>query len=312
MLSEYFCWMFSLVMPASFCPPTVPPDSVLLRASSQAPDLQFSAEPSTFSDVDEPHMGLFKPIGNGPFPGLILFHQCGGLGVGRRANRSMLQWARESVARGYVVLLMDSLGLRGVDTVCFGPKGGVKDALQAAEHLRKFDFVAKQRVALAGYSWGAMVGVLSTSKRWSSALAPGERFAAVVSFYPGCFTIRPQAGTPYEIVQPDIDRPLLVLMGEHDNETPAGECVAKLDAARASGAPVQWHVYPETTHCWDCRQLDNFSKIDMRGNRVTYRYSDEVTRDSARRMIKFLAKSMDGKTVVSSVDRLRSFRATGD
>ena len=77
-------------------------------------------------------------------------------------------------------------------------------------------------------------------------------------------------------------------MGELDNETPAGECVEKLKAAKAAGAPVEWHVYPETTHCWDCRQLDNFSKVDMCGNRVTYRYSEDVTRDSARRMFEFL------------------------
>ena len=38
---------------------------------------------------------------------------------------------------------------------------GVKDALQAADYLRKFDFVDKKRIALAGYSWGAMVGVLA-------------------------------------------------------------------------------------------------------------------------------------------------------
>ena len=245
-------------------------------------------------------MAIFKPDGDGPFPGLVLFHQCAGLGAGRRPNHSMLQWAHESVARGYAALLIDSLGPRGVDTVCFGPRGGVnfargvKDALQAAEHLRKFDFVDAKRIALAGYSWGAMVGVLSSSKRWSATLTPGPRFAAAVSFYPGCFTIRPQAAAPYEIVQSDIDRSLLVLMGELDNETPAGECVAKLDAVKSSGAPVEWHVYPETTHCWDCRQLDNFSKIDMRGNHVRYRYDEAVTRDSARRMFEFLEKKTGG------------------
>jgi dienelactone hydrolase len=298
MLTEFFCWAFFFLLPASLCQVTMPPDLVLLRASNQAADLKFPVQLSSVSSLDIPRMAVFKPDGDGPFPGLVLFHQCAGLGIGRRPNRSMLQWAHESVASGYTVLLIDSFSERGVDTVCFGPKGGVnfprgvKDALLAAAHLRKFDFVDKKRVALAGYSWGAMVGMLSGSKRWSETLAPGEGFAAVVSFYPGCFTIRPPSGTPYEIVQHDIDRSLLVLMGEDDNETPAGECVAKLDQAKAAGAPVDWHVYPETTHCWDCRQLDNFSKIDMRGNRVTYRYSEEVTRDSAQRMFAFLEKKL--------------------
>jgi dienelactone hydrolase len=245
-----------------------------------------------------PHMALYKPEGAGPFPGVVLFHQCAGLGGPRRPNVAMLDWAKEAVSRAYAVLLIDSLSPRGVDTVCYGPKGGVnlprgvKDALQAAAHLRSFEFIDKKRIALAGYSWGAMVGVLASSKRWAFTLRPRERFAAVVSFYPGCRTLTPRSAKPYEIVQPDIDRPLLVLMGELDREGHADECVAKLNNVKAGGAPVEWHVYPEATHCWDCRQLDGRSKIDARGNHVTYRYHAEITRDSARRMFEFLERTM--------------------
>ena len=45
-----------------------------------------------------------------------------------------------------IALLIDSLGPRGASSVCFSPQNnvtfaaGVKDALQAAEHLRRFDF----------------------------------------------------------------------------------------------------------------------------------------------------------------------------
>jgi dienelactone hydrolase len=278
------------------------PDASLLKQSSQARDLQFPTEPSSLSFFSTVSMAIYRPDGKGPFPGLVLFHQCGGLGSGRRPNQSMLDWAKEAVSRGYVAFLIDSLGPRGVDTVCYGPKGGVnfargvKDALQAAEHLRKFEFVDKTRVALAGYSWGAMVGVLASSKRWGTTLAPGERFNAVVSFYPGCFTIKPQSGKPYEIVESDIDRPLLVLMGESDTETPAAECIAKLEAVKGKGAAVEWHVYPQTTHCWDCRQLDGFSKTDVRGSQVTYRYDEKVTRDSTRRMFEFLEKNLRPKS----------------
>jgi dienelactone hydrolase len=214
---------------------------------------------------------------------------------------SMLAWTKEAVARGYVALLIDSLGPRNVETVCMGPRGGVnftrgvKDALQAAEHLRKFDFVDKKRIALAGYSWGAMVGVLASSKQWGATLSPGERFAAVVSFYPGCFTIRPPTGAPYEIVNTDIDRPLLVLMGEKDTETPPADCVPKLETARATGAPVEWHVYPGLTHCWDCENLNGFSKVDIRGNQVVYYYHRGATQDSARRMFDFFQRTLNAQ-----------------
>jgi dienelactone hydrolase len=269
-------------------------------AQQVAEDLKFPDKPSEFSVFRGPQLSLYKPEGSGPFPALVLVHQCGGLGVGRnKPNVSMLNWAKESVARGYVVLLMDSLGPRGVDTVCYGAKGGVdfprgvKDSMQAAQHLQKLDFVDKNRIALAGFSWGAGIGLRASSAGYSNELVPGVRFSAVVSFYPGCFT-KNLKGEPIAnlAIRPDIDRPLLVLMGELDNETPPEECVEQLSPLKASGAPVEWHVYPKTTHAWDARHLDGNTNTDVRGNRVTYRYSREVTEDSARRMFQFLDKVM--------------------
>jgi len=272
----------------------------LHSAASQAPDLEFPAQPSDLSASSTPTMALYKPEGQGPFPALVLHHQCGGLGNARWQNMSMLSWAREAVSHGYVALLIDSLGPRHVDQVCMGARGGVnlprgvKDVLQAAEHLRKLSFVDKKRVALAGYSWGAIVGVLASSKHWGRTLASGERFAAVVSFYPGCFSI-PTPGGAFDIVNTDIDRPLLVLMGDKDSETPPRECIPGLEAARSAGAPVKWHVYPSATHCWDCENLDGFSKVDFRGNRVVYHYDRDVTQDSARRMFDFLQGKLNAR-----------------
>jgi dienelactone hydrolase len=233
----------------------------------------------------------FAATAQSPFPALVLMHQCGGLGNGRWQNLSMLDWARQGVAQGYVVMVVDALGPRNVDSVCMGPKGGVtfnrgaRDAIQAAEHLRKLPYVDGQRVALAGYSWGAMVGLLTSS----DAIGANRAFGAIVSFYPGCFTLRPANGNPYELIRPDIGTPLLVLMGALDNETPAEECVQKLEPLRAGGAPIELHVFPDTTHCWDCKNLSGFTKIDSRGNHVQYRYSEAVTIDAGKRMFAFLS-----------------------
>jgi dienelactone hydrolase len=110
-----------------------------------------------------------------------------------------------------------------------------------------------------------MVGLLASSPHYVEALKAGPRFTAVASFYPGCFRISPPDGRPpYEIVNADIALPLLALMGEADTETPAAECVEKLDAIKKAGAPIEWHVYAGTTHCWDCKQLDGFSPIYSR------------------------------------------------
>jgi dienelactone hydrolase len=238
-------------------------------------------------------MAMLKPDGAGPFPAVVLFHQCSGL------NATLVDWAKEAVARGYVVLLVDSLGPREVTSVCGGPKAGVnfargtRDALQAAEHLRRQPFVDRDRVALVGFSWGAMVGLLASSRHYAAALDAGPGFAAVASFYPGCYRIYPANGAPpYEILNPDIAQPLLVLMGEADTETPPAECIGGLEAAKTSGAPVTWQLYPAATHCWDCRHADGLSKIDSRGHAVTYRYDDAVTRESRDRLFDFLKAAL--------------------
>jgi dienelactone hydrolase len=273
---------------------TMWPATMIARGATLAPDLTFPEQAQTGSAGLTRRMTLMKPEGDGPFPAIVMVHQCAGLNAAVMAN------AREAVARNYVVLMIDSLGPRDVTSVCYGPKNGVnffrgvRDALQAAEHLRGLSYVDKTRIALVGFSWGAMIGLMTSSEHYaSSALANAAPFAATVSFYPGCFKITPPNGRPpFEILNPDIKHPLLVLMGEDDAETPSGECVSKLEAVKTTGAPVEWHVYPQTTHCWDCRALNGKSKTDVRGNHVEYRFSPEATKDGRKRMFEFLQRVM--------------------
>lgn len=270
----------------------------LAEWAAQSPDLEFPTKVSTFGFFSSPHFALFKPVGPGPFPALVLQHQCGGLGGSQRnfSNTSMLEWAKKAVARGYVALLMDSLGPRGVDTVCHGFKGGVnwgrglKDVQQGAQYLRTLEYVDKDRVALAGYSWGAAIGLLASSRKAVETLGVPGRFDAVVSFYPPCF-ILPKGRTPYELITDGIDRPLLVLLGGQDNETPPQECIKRLEPMKLAGAPIELHLYPDATHCWDCKSLDGFRKTDAQGSSVVYRYAEALTNDSEERMFSFLDKS---------------------
>lgn len=292
-------WLFLVFLLKSAAIAAQTYEERLLIVANQAKDLEFPTEPSELSSSSVPGMALYKPEGMGPFPALVLQHGCSGLGNARWRNITMLNWAREAVRRGYVTLVIDSLGPRGVDSVCMGAKGGVsvirggRDALQAAEHLRKLGYVDKNRVAFAGFSWGATIGVLASGKQWGTALSAGERFAAVVAFYPSCYTVKSAiTGNVVELVTADIDRPLLSLLGDKDTEAPAPQCVARLGTLRDAGAPVQWHVYPGATHCWDCEDLNGNSKIDARGNRVVYTFDKSTTQDSAQRMFEFFQKHL--------------------
>jgi dienelactone hydrolase len=291
---------FGLTLGSNMASAQIHSPIALRNAAALAQDLPYPDKVSEFGFFTTPQMAVYKPDGSGPFPALVLQHQCGGLrnATSGWQNLSVLEWAKTAVKRGYVAFVIDSMGPRGADSLCFGPKAGVnfmrgaRDALLAAAHLKKFEFVDKERIAHAGYSWGAMVSLAVSGKTWGEALGDGTRFAAAVSFYPGCFSIRPATGPAYELINPDVDKALLVLMGELDNETPPSDCLPKLEAAKSAGGPVYWHVYPATTHCWDCRNLHNYSKTDGRGNRVTYLYNANITRDAEQRMFDFLETQM--------------------
>jgi dienelactone hydrolase len=278
------------------------PDPAALAATAgQAPDLVLPTSGGKPGFFSSPGMALYKPDGDGPFPALVLQHQCAGLLSERVRNQSMLDWAKRAVERGYVVLLIDSLGPRGVQSVCMGPQRGVtaargvKDVLLGARHLASLRFVDARRIAVAGHSWGGRSAILAARSDIRTALVPDAPVAAAVSFYPPCFDVQRQGIEPWPVIGRDIDRPLLVLLGSRDNETPPDLCTTRLAPVQASGAPVEWHEYPDATHCWDCRQLDGFSKVDVRGSHVTYKYDDAITRDSADRFFSFLARHLPAR-----------------
>jgi dienelactone hydrolase len=270
-----------------------------MRGGDRAPDLVLPTEPSDIATVAAPRLALYKPAGNGPFPALVLLHQCGGLGRpdGSWQNLSMLEWAREALGRGYVVLQLDSLNPRDVRSVCQGPQKdvfqsrGMRDALLAAAHLRKLPYVDPRRVAFAGWSWGAGNGLMVASAKSVAAVGVDQRFQAVAAHYPPCVNYPKNGQPPYTLVLSEVDTPLLVLLGGKDNETPPQECTERLAPLKDAGAPVEWHLYPEAAHCWDCKNLHGRKKTDIRGNTVEYLYDEAVTKDSARRMFEFFDKA---------------------
>src|SRR6266550_4253968 len=52
-----------------------------------------------------------KPDGPGPFPAVVVMHDCSGVGPG--SSGAPGRWAKELVSRGYVVVMPDSFTPRG-------------------------------------------------------------------------------------------------------------------------------------------------------------------------------------------------------
>jgi dienelactone hydrolase len=250
-------------------------------------DLKFPAEARSLSFFTPLSMALFKPDGAGPFPAVVIHHSCGGL------RSEIHDWVKRALAEGYVAFVVDSLGPRGVQNNCYPPlrvswSRLTKDAFDALEYLKKLPYVDANRIGFVGFSQGAMVGYLASSAEVAKGYPTGSRFSAVVSLYGGC-------GGVYSFLKLDTDRPLLALMGELDNETPPPACIYMLERLKSQGAPVEWHLYPATTHCWDCRSLHNLAKRDWQNQTVVYRYDREVTEDSAKRAFAFFAARMPAR-----------------
>src|SRR5262245_61537414 len=77
----------------------VTPNNFARAAANLTSDLTFPVEAEPASAITTPRMAMLEPEGTGPFPAIVLVHQCSGL------NATLLQWAKEAIARGYVVLL---------------------------------------------------------------------------------------------------------------------------------------------------------------------------------------------------------------
>lgn len=264
------------------------------------PDLTFPREAKELGFFSSLEMGIWKPKGQGPFPALIVVHSCAGLG------QSIGYWRKEAVRRGYVVFVVDSFSSRGAATCKPLPPvpqaRGVKDVFDAAEHLKKFPFVNQSQIAMLGLSWGAMVGLRSASPGFLAQVGlPSSPLRAVVGLYPACYMPAfGSATTGTEILHGDVSTPTLVLMGGQDNELPPQECLSRLEPLKERGAVVEWHVFPNATHCWDCSDQHNqrWSPPWAGGRSVVYFYDSKVTDESAERAFEFLARRLktEGKS----------------
>src|SRR5947208_2102088 len=97
---------------------------------------------------------LAKPDGAGPYPAVIGLHGCAGM-----HDTTKQKLADGLVARGYVVLLVDSYATRGIDDACTS-SGFVTflkrrpDAYGALVFLAGKTFVDPNRLAAVGFSAG--------------------------------------------------------------------------------------------------------------------------------------------------------------
>ncbi len=241
---------------------------------------------------------LFQPVTPGPHPAVVMLHGCGGAYAkkGGLSPRHQM-WGEYLASQGYAALMLDSFSSRGLQQVCtlkhserpLKEADRVGDAYAALAWLRSRADVDARRIALLGWSHGGGVTLDAIRRKPKDTT---EGFAAAVSFYPGCTTRNKKAASfkPYA--------PLLLLIGEADDWTPAVPCQALADTARANGAPMQVVTYPGAYHDFD---NPGIKRVRLRtdvpngvnpGQGVHTGPDPEAREDAKRRVIEFFANSL--------------------
>ena len=226
---------------------------------------------------------LRLPVGPGPSPAVVLLHGCGGgwRGVDERWGKLLAAW-------GYVTLTVDSFGTRDITSACTGPPPPtLYDAYRALNFIVGQSSVDPSRVAVMGFSQGAMLALLAV-ERGEIERSSREKFRAAIGFYPPCLGLKGNMTVP-----------TLILIGELDDWTPANECrnLAEgrddwgVSREKAQGIPIELTVYPGAYHDFDVPHFRTPEKL--LGHHLEF--NEEARDRSVDAVRKFLDLTIGGK-----------------
>lgn len=239
----------------------------LASAAQPAPPMPLSiARPITFDSQDRHADGTSVVVSGWWLPSqvagkratVIALHGCGGLYRTRPHGTTDLTARHAAMTTllheaGYHVLLPDSFTTRGKRSICT-EKINARDITTAhrrADVLGALTWLAAQadvdpgRIALLGWSHGGSTVLSSIQASRPEVASHAVQPKVAVAFYPGCqasLTSR----VPYRHAVP-----LLILMGEDDDWTPAASCVALEKKSRAQGDSMTLNLYANSYHDFD-------------------------------------------------------------
>ena len=182
--------------------------------------------------------------GTDRLPAIIMVHGSGGISASAEA------WAREFGGIGLAVLVLDSFsGRRIVSTVNDQSQldhlAMAADAYRALRVLARHPRIDPARVAVIGFSKGAVAAVYSATTRFRQLLGPADaEFAAHIGLY-----------TPCNVAFRDDDKvtgkPIRLHHGIADDWVPIAPCRAYAARLKQAGADVALAEYPGAYHAYD-------------------------------------------------------------
>jgi len=239
-----------------------------------------------------------RPSGTGPFPAVILLHGCGGMyGSAKQIASRQAEWAGILRREGYAVLHVDSFNPRGFREVCaFKPQPVQPYAHRAADTRAALRWLQTQpdvkadRIAVLGWSHGGQTVLNAVDAlRYPAGKAGGAPdFRVAVSFYPLC--------TNFEKSKWFTRVPMMLLIGELDDWTPAPPCKGLAERLKTIGHPIDFVFYPGAYHGFDApgapiRVIPN-APTAANGATATVGTNPAARADALKRVPAYLAKHL--------------------
>ena len=222
-------------------------ERVTLRSGSYADFRQVFAREAP-AGVSVPATLRFPERPRDRYPAVVVVHTIGGF---QEANEGWL--AAELRRSGFATLTYDSFSARGLSQSAVvgsraGPPmaSGVADAFAALRLLAGHPRIAADRIGIVGFSFGGEVAHLTAFESLRAAMEAGpSRFATHVATYPAGYGARAEAGAY-------TGAPILMLLGEKDDNLPVAKVEGYLAYASGAGhpAPITTVVYPGAFHAW--------------------------------------------------------------
>ena len=187
-------------------------------------------------------------------PAVVLVHGSGGIGF----NSGM--WVGELNKAGFATFVIDSFTGRGItntitDQSQLSHYAMMNDAFAALALLAKHPRIDPNKIAVMGFSKGAIPSVYASMNRFQNAYAPeGASFAAYIGFYTPCYTALIDE-------QKVSAKPIRLYHGVADDWVPIGPCRDYVARLKKAGANIDLVEYPGATHAFDYQNISGTMQL---------------------------------------------------
>ena len=203
-----------------------------------------------------------KP-GTDKLPAVVLIHGSGGISGDR--------WAQELNSIGVAAFILDSFSGRGiVNTPPPANQGNepsqldtlamMLDAYRALGRLVQHPRIDPDRIAVMGFSKGAVAAVYSSNERFRKLYAPANaQFAAHIGLYTPC-------STTYRDDDKTTGKPIRLFHGIADDLASIIPCRAYVERLKGADADATLTEYPDAYHAYDAVLLKEPLRVPQAQN----------------------------------------------